>query len=144
MKVKTDVLLKRLQQENTLADFLRHNESELTVPAFSHQIMQLCAIRNIPPERIICKANIERSYGHQIFKGRRHPSRDTVIQLAFGFECSVNETQALLKTAEASALYPRVKRDAVIMFCLNKRIGFIDAQIMLSDLGLPLLGNCPD
>ncbi|GEM_PF-777560 len=50
MKVKTDVLLKRLQQENTLADFLRHNESELTVPAFSHQIMQLCAIRNIPPE----------------------------------------------------------------------------------------------
>lgn len=144
MRVNTDVLLKRLLQANTLSRFFNRNQPELIEPAFSDYITRLCDERHVPPERIISKANIERSFGHQIFKGRRRPSRDIVIQLAFGFESSIDEAQELLKHARSSALYPRVKRDAVIMFCLNKRIGFIDAQIMLSDLGLPLLGNCPE
>ena len=94
MKVKTDVLLSRLRQAKTLGSFLRNNESELSVPAFSNYVKQLCAERNVPPERIICKANIERSFGHQVFKGRRRPSRDVVIQIAFGFDCGVSEAQA--------------------------------------------------
>ena len=143
MNINTDVLLKRLCHSSTIDGFLSRNQDELAAPDFVGAITRLCIDRQVPPEKVINKANIERSFGHQIFRGRRRPSRDVIIQLAFGFESSVDETQTLLKLAGASALYPRVKRDAVILFCIHKGYGLIDTQIMLSDLSLPLLGCNP-
>jgi len=93
------------------------------------------------PERIINRADIESSYGHQIFKGSRMPSRDKVIQLAFGFGFGLEETQTLLQVAQYSPLYPKIKRDAVLIFCLGHKRGMIETQALLHELGLKLLGG---
>ena len=111
------------------------------MPQFQEYITELCRRRNEAPERVIGRANIENSFGHQIFSGRRKPSRDTVIQLAFGFEADVDTAQALLKYAGKSQLYPRVKRDAAIIYCLHNHISLIKTQMILHDLALPLIGG---
>jgi hypothetical protein len=93
------------------------------------------------PEHIIQRAGLEKSFGHQLFSGRRTPSRDTVLQLAFGFSLSVTDTQELLKVARKSPLYPRVKRDSAIIYRLYHGKSFVDTQIILHDLDLPILGD---
>ena len=79
------------------------------LPLFSEYITMLAEERNEKAEAVIRRGEIESSFGHKLFSGTRNPSRDTVLQLAFGFELNADETQQLLKVARATALHPRVK-----------------------------------
>jgi hypothetical protein len=51
------------------------------------------------------------------------------------------QTQEMLKIARKSQLYPRIKRDAAIIYCLYNNKSLTDVQILLQDLKLPLLGG---
>ena len=62
-----------------------------------------------------------------------------LIQLAFGFQLTVEETQALLKAAGHAVLYPRNARDVVIIECLYQRCGIIACNTKLEAQNQPLL-----
>ena len=64
-----------------------------------------------------------------------------MLQLAFAMEANLAQAQEMLKIAHRSPLYPRIKRDTVIIYSLHNHISLIDTQIILQDLGLPLLGG---
>ncbi|NMA94224.1 MAG: hypothetical protein GX975_06145 [Clostridiales bacterium] len=140
-RLSTQELLELLFKERSLESFLSRDESSFLMPSFSEYISRLCKMRGAVAEHIIMRADIEKSYGHQLFSGKRNPSRDTVIQMAFGFESDVDQAQMLLKVAQKTLLYPRVKRDSAIIYCLHNRISIVDTQIILHDLDLPLLGG---
>ena len=53
-------------------------------------------------------------YLHQVFSGRRKPSRDRLLCLCIGMEVTIDETQRLLMQASYGLLYPKIKRDAII------------------------------
>ena len=59
----------------------------------------LCEARGLEPGQVVKASSIERSYGNRLFSGMRRPSRDTVLQLAFGLGLSADEAQQLLKIA---------------------------------------------
>ncbi len=120
---------------------MKKNAEEMQLPAFSEKITSLCREQGLVPERIIKRANIERSFGHQLFKGTRNPSRDTVLQLAFGFAANVETAQELLRCAGMSLLYPRIKRDAAILYCLHHGMTIVETQSILHEMELPLIGN---
>lgn len=122
-----------------LSDFMKKHGSVMKVPLFHEYITVLCANMGLKQEAVINDAFIERTYGHQLFNGTRKPSRDKVIQLAFGFKMDVGDAQQLLKIACKSPLYPRIQRDAVFIYCLNKKKSIVDAQLMLQEFGLTLL-----
>lgn len=88
---------------------------------------------------LITRANLEKSYAYQIFRGERQPSRDKLLQIAFGLGCDLAETQRLLQLSERGALYPRVKRDAALWFCLQNRYTLDDCQLFLQQHGFALL-----
>ena len=68
-------------------------------------------------------------------------SRDTVLRLAFAFGLDADEAQTLLEIARVSTLHPRIARDAIIAFCLHHHLSLMDAQQMLYDNELPLMGS---
>lgn len=140
-KVSTDVLWMRLFKAPSVREFIEHNSDELDPPSFALYIGALCRGQGEVPEHIINRAGIERSFGHQIFRGARNPSRDTVLQLAFGFNADTELAQSLLRHAGHSPLYPRIRRDAAVCYCLEHGMPLIEAQQMLSDLSLPLIGG---
>ena len=47
----------------------------------------------------------------------------------------------MLKIARKSPLYPRIKRDTVIIYCLHNHISLVETEIILEDLTLPILGG---
>ena len=140
-RIDTEKLMQLLMKDRSFSSFLSSNAAELSGPSFGEYLAELRDKKGESAERIIRRGQIEKSYGHQIFSGRRRPSRDTCLQLAFGFELDVEETQRLLKTADKSVLYPRVLRDAAIIYSLHNRISLADTQIVLEKLGVPIIGG---
>jgi hypothetical protein len=139
--IHTSALLRRLAKTQDIGAFIRNNELIIAEKPFSEHLNALCEKNQLIPERVIKAAQIDRTYGHQLFNGTRQPSRDKVIQLAFGFGMSVEETQALLRAADKNQLYPKIKRDAAIIFCLSRHMDVIETQSLLESLGLTILGG---
>ena len=137
----TEELLKTIFKIDDIKKALDTQDNSFIFPEFNEYITRLSEDKNESHEKIITRANIERSYGHKIFAGSRKPSRDTVIQLAFGFEADIELAQEMLKVAGKSPLYPRIKRDVVIIYCLYNHASLEKTQMCLSELNLPLLGN---
>lgn len=136
---------------NTLQDILVHAGDfkkvvETNKDAFAGQrvheyLLQLCEKYNLHSGEVIRRANIERTYGCQIFNGTRNPSRDKLLQLAFGFGLSLEDTQELLKKAGKSGLYSKIKRDAACIFGLSHQMSVLEMQELLASIDLPLLGE---
>lgn len=141
VRVNTNSLMKRLFKAADLDAYLEENESNLHSPDFYTLLKQACEKRDMLPAQVIERSQIERTYGHQLFNGTRRPSRDKVIQLAIGLGLSVDETQRLLRAAGKSQLYPRLKRDAVILYALQKKLPILTVQENLTKYGLTLLGG---
>lgn len=139
--IPTSDFLRRLIKTSDLEGFIQRHEGEMEPPEFHVFLNDLCAASGQVPEHVISRAGIERTYGHQLFNGTRNPSRDKVIQLAFGLELDVDATQKLLQIAQFSPLYPKLKRDAAILYCLEHHLDILELQSLLQTLGLTLLGK---
>lgn len=134
---------KDIMTDELLARFFKDLLEEGVVPQpppLHEYLRQLCQSRGETAERVIERAGIDRAVGDQLFSGRRKPSRDRVIQLAFGLGLDMEETQQLLKTARHTFLYSRIKRDAAIIYCLSRNMEIAEAQNVLAGLNLPALG----
>jgi len=140
-EVGTITLLHRLFKASNLGKFIKEDLKSVDVPLFHDYITSLCAERGEVAERIINKAGIERTFGHQLFNGIRKPSKDKVIQLAIGFGMDTEDTQKLLRIARRTALYPKIKRDAAIIYCLENHLTFMETQETLHVHGITLLGG---
>ena len=137
----TSDLIRGLINTNDLKEFLDKNMEDIELPPFCVYLSDLCKADGKVPEQVIKKAGIERTYGHQLFNGTRNPSRDKVIQLAFGLGLDLEETQKLLKIARHSPLYPKFKRDAVLLHCLVNGEDFWETQSILQSMQISLLGE---
>ena len=69
---------------------------------------------------VVREAGINETFGYQIFMGQRKPSRNKIRQIAFAMGCTLKETNRLLQIGEANALYCKDRRDAIIVFCVEK------------------------
>nr|WP_325247464.1 hypothetical protein [uncultured Oscillibacter sp.] len=79
-------------------------------------------------------ASISKSYGYQILRGERTPGRDILLRTALVLRLSLKETQRLLAVGGCGALYPRVRRDAAVIFALNQHMTLLETEELLSSL----------
>ena len=140
-RIDTEKLMQLLMKDRSFQSFMNSNPGEMNRPLFHEYITDLQQKKGESAGRIIRRGQLEKSYGYQLFKGTRNPSRDTCIQLAFGFEMDVEEAQRLLRVADKSTLYPRVLRDAAIIYSLHNGISLTDTDMVLEKLGVSVLGG---
>ena len=138
MDKSTEELLEILKN-NSVDTVLKDNDNELLKGALGDYLHELITRKNLSKARVIEKADIFNIYGYQIFSGVKYPSRDKLIALCFGMELNLEESQTLLKYAGYAKLYPRNKRDSVIISALNRRQSVRDCNETLYGLGLELL-----
>ena len=143
-KDSTDTLLDGIFKASALDDFVKKHEDALQLPTLPEYLSALCREKRMIRAEVVRRAGIDRSFGFQIFQGVKNPSRDKIIQLAVGFGLGYEEAQALIKTAQKSALYPRIKRDAAIIYCLDRHLSFTDTQAVLSGMDIAVLGKDRD
>lgn len=88
---------------------------------------------------VILKLNMERSYAYQILNGRRNPTRNFLIRIAFLCQLSVDETQKLLTAGNRPILYPRNRFDAAVLYCIQHRLSEEELNELLIDIGEEML-----
>ena len=57
---------------------------------------------------------------YDIFQGKSRPGRDHAIMLAFGLHCDLRQTQRLLRLAGVSELWCKRRRDAILIWCIDR------------------------
>lgn len=137
----TTKLLNELKNAKSFVGFTKKNADVFSDESVSDYLQRLCFERNVEPAQVIKRSGIDRTYGYQLFNGRRTPSRDKLIQLGFGFPLMLSELQMLLRMAGKSQLYPKIKRDAAIIYGLNNNYTMIQMQELLEEQELPLLNK---
>lgn len=112
----------------------------ITDIAFHEHLGKLMKERNMSASSLISGSCISKTYAYQFLNGERLPGRDIVLRMAFALKLNVEETQRLLTLAGKGVLYPKIRRDAGILFCIRKKMTLDEANSFLEDLGeLPLL-----
>lgn len=80
---------------------------------------------------VIKNSELNEIYGYQIFSGKRIPSRDRLISIAFGMGLSLDEAQALLKYAGFAPLYPKQKRDSLLIWGISHQFSIYQINDLL-------------
>lgn len=115
-KSSTLDLSRGLMSEPNLDAYLAQNQSDFSdedMTGFLNRLYQRIAVSKATLAR---QAGMSEVYLHQVFSGRRRPSRDRLLCLCIGLEATLEETQCLLKQSAYAQLYPKSKRDAIITY----------------------------
>lgn len=88
--------------------------------SLAEYLQQLLDEKGLERSKVVREAGLNDTFGYQIFKGTRKASRDKVLQLAFAMQLGLRETDRLLQAAGANELYCKNRRDAIIIFAVQK------------------------
>lgn len=135
----TNNLKEQLQNTNNIQNFLNSNKAHLINRDLSSYLQKLLIEKKMKKSDVINKANLNISYGYDIFSQGKNPSRDKLLMLCFGFELDSDEANHLLNHASVGELYPRIPRDSIIIFCLNKKKSLLKCNLLLESLGETIL-----
>ena len=114
----TDNLRQDLMNAADLDSFLSDNRDNFNGDSVGELLSRLYLRKNISKASLAKQSGMSEVYLHQVFAGRRKPSRNRLLCLCFGLSATLEETQELLKQCGHAQLYPRNKRDAIILFGL--------------------------
>lgn len=141
MNKTTDELMNILMSKEDLPQYIEENSNEFLQSSLCQYLNQLQTEHGLKKGDIIADALVERSYGYQIFSGRKEmPSRDVLISFALAMKLSLDETQSLLRIAHMAMLYPRVKRDSIILHSIAKHETVIQCNTALESYDELILG----
>ena len=121
-KKNTDGLRQELMASTDLSQFLSRNQEQFVNKNVAELLNQLFEKKNISKAALDKSAGMSEIYLHQIFAGRRTPSRNRLLCLCYGLEASIEETQELLRLCGMAELYPKRKRDAIIYYGLLHKL----------------------
>ncbi len=113
-KKSTDDLKEELMTESNIDSYIKENQSYFVDRNVTELLSELYEHKNISKAELARRASMSEVYLHQLFSGRRKPSRDKLLCLCIGMELTIDETQRLLKEAAYAQLYPRIRREAII------------------------------
>lgn len=130
-KKSTDELMKQLSSTSNIDSYLSTNSDHLIDTSFVSKLEEKMVQNNLTKAQVFKNADINQIYGYQIFAGQKKPSRDKILALCIGALLSIEETNEILKIAGEAALYPKNKRDSIIIYGLNHQKSVIEINIML-------------
>lgn len=120
--------------------FFEKNNSQMLSHSLPEHLKMLLDQKGISKADVVRDSLLNRTYVYQIFDGRRTPSRDKLIAVAFGMHLTAEETQAMLKLSGYRNLYVKDERDAILLFSLNQNMNIEKANELLYDHGFEVLG----
>lgn len=115
MKKDTGELRDELLSRPHLDEYLKENGDQFVSWGLTEQLLRLFDEKGVTKAAVARNGGMSEVYLYQVLSGRRNPSRDRLLCICFGLETSLEETQQLLKRAGFAPLYPRLKRDAIIL-----------------------------
>ena len=124
-ELKTEELTAELKLTKDIEDYLDFDE--LAPVSLAEYINALVENKKTKLSIVARKAHL-----YKLSEGKRKsPTRNKALQICFGLGLDIDESNEFLKTAGVGILYPKLGRDSIIMFCLEKGWGIIECEELL-------------
>ena len=124
----TDTLQQELMSTNNLDRFLTENDASFRDVPLQEAIQRIFDEKGMSKAQLAKQSGNSEVYLHQLFSGRRFPSRSRLLCLCFGLGATVDEAQSLLQQARHAPLYSRDRRDAIIIFALSHHMTLFEVN----------------
>ncbi len=142
ISVSTDDLFLMLENSRDISSDLDKIPDNINTAGFHRYLTFLMREKSVKALKLSIDAQLSRSFTYQICAGDRVPSRNIILRIAFALKLTLEETQRLLKLANRGILYPRARRDAVLIYAISHKCGLLDANELLEKQGQePLFGD---
>ncbi|MDR0898113.1 MAG: helix-turn-helix domain-containing protein [Oscillospiraceae bacterium] len=138
---RTAEVMRKIITAKTVTKMLKATDEEPTLPPIGVYLDDLRKEKGLKKEEFFALSGVSAGYGYEIFRGVKSPSRDTLIQFAFALGLDVDQTNDLLKIGEKAQLYPKMKRDALIIYALSCSFTIIKLNILADENGILPIGN---
>lgn len=133
---ETDELLEQLRLENkSFEEYLAENKDSFISEDVSAFWKELIAKSGMSKVDIINKADIGYTYFYSVIGGKNYPSRDTIIKIFIAMGLPLEDCQSALKLYNWAQLYPKVKRDSIVIFAINHGMSLYKLEEMLEKHG---------
>lgn len=126
MKNTKELIDKIRRRQKSDISFLEDKDFEC--PKIQYFLADILRDHQMSKAEYIVRMNLERSYGYQMLNGLRKPAREVLIRTAVLFHFNLEETQRLLKIGNREVLYPRIKKDAIAIFAIEKGLPLSEYQ----------------
>lgn len=130
-----------IRRANNIEEFFSENADSFVEMRFSDYLYILLEEKHMIPADLVELTSIDRSYIYHIMSGKRTPSRETILEIAFAMQLNLDHTQQLLRLAGRTPLYSKNKHDAAIIFCIQKKKTLQEMNELLYSLGFPTIGK---
>lgn len=127
----TSKLFHKLRGRESGKAVLQQERAEPTCAQVLRELLEQAGL-SIP--EWIAAADISKSYGYQVLRGERIPGRDILLRTALALPLGLKETQRLLMIGGCGALYPKIRRDAAVVFALNQKMTLLEMEDLLASL----------
>jgi transcriptional regulator with XRE-family HTH domain len=135
----TGELFNELKKDIDIENFIAANQPEFTKPLHKY-LCELLETKNLTRKEIAFAMNVDPSYIHHIFSGKKKPSRERLLAIARAMDLNLKDTQYLLRYGGYGSLYPRNPFDSVIIYSIENGLTFNEMNNYLKQLGeLPIV-----
>ncbi|MEE1002139.1 MAG: XRE family transcriptional regulator [Acutalibacteraceae bacterium] len=133
LKKPTDELMNEINQSNNIDKYLKDNSDYMLDRGLSEILESIIDKKGLKKSLVIKKAEISEVYGYQIFSGVKKPLRDKLLSICIAMELTLEETQDVLKHGSFALLYPKNKRDSIIIFGIDNKMSVCEINNLLYD-----------
>ena len=90
---------------------------------FYNYIRDVLKHNQLTQQQVFHRAGFSERYGYGLLSGEKHTNqRDYILRICFAAQCSLEQTQRILRLYGMSTLYARIPPDAVFLVALNQKI----------------------
>lgn len=133
---KTDELLEELKFKNTdIQEYIENNPDsfiEINLKEFWNDIINSSEMTK---SDIINKSDFSYVYFYDVIAGKKIPTSDKIIRLVLAMHLSLEQCQTALRYCGKSQLYPRIKRDSLLIFAITHGYTVFQTQELLIKSG---------
>ena len=139
--IKLMKLLNTIDNESNLNNFIFNTLDTSKNIRLCEYLEKTFKEKKLSKSIVIKNADLDRSYAYEILRGDKKPSRDKILQLCIGGNFTLEETNKALKIGNCGELYPKIMRDSIIIFGINKNLNILHINELLFSYNVALLGE---
>lgn len=128
-----------LRNTSNINSFMEKEQENFVTKDLTSYLEKLLNEKKLTKSDCIKESGLDRTYAYQIFSGTKKPSRDKLLALCFAMKLTEEEVQSLLKYSGYPPLYPRLKRDGIIIWALHNGFSVDDVNELLFEEDMELL-----
>ena len=124
-----------IQDPGRFEKMILDDDSSFIKETVSERLKSLMKKHKKKASEVIGRSLLSKSYFYQVLQGERQPSREALIRIGIVCDCSAEEIQRLLLLAGAGVLYTKLRRDAAILLCIDRKMNLYETDEFLSEIG---------